>query len=352
LNQNAPEADWYENPDVLPRISVVIPMYNEESHIADCLNALLKQDYPSELLEIHVVDGASQDNSSKVVWEEFVSIGVPVQLHHNPDRKIPHSLNIGLNAATGQVLVILGAHAEVEPDFLKYNVENLRRAGVACAGGTLVNAGRTETQRSIGAVMGHPFALASAPHRFRKRPGFTRTVAFGAYRMEIFDEIGKFEEHGEISEDAELNLRILQAGYKIYYDPRVRTVYYPRRSLRALFRQMATYGILRASMYRKHRHGLSWLHFLPPLALTLLIILGLAALVSGQARLILVAAVGLYGLVIFSAGLTLKMRRRGVRLITMLAAFVLIHFCWAAGFLSGLLRKKVDFRLLAGEVNG
>ncbi len=57
--------------NILPRVSIVIPMYNEEQYIEASVRSVLSQDYPADKLEIHVVDSASTDDSVQVVQEQF-----------------------------------------------------------------------------------------------------------------------------------------------------------------------------------------------------------------------------------------------------------------------------------------
>jgi len=55
----------------LPSVSIIVPMRNERKHIARCLESVVKQDYPKDLMEVLVVDGMSQDSSRKIV-EDFI----------------------------------------------------------------------------------------------------------------------------------------------------------------------------------------------------------------------------------------------------------------------------------------
>lgn len=339
-----PIENWLTNPNVLPRVSVVIPMYNEAEHIGPCLEAVLKQDYPREKLEIHVVDGASEDGSADLVHKRFIATGAPVSLHHNADRNTARSLNQGIRAATGDVVIILGAHTEICPGFIALNIENLRRPEVACSGGTQLNVGLSRRQASIGAAMGHPFGMATAPYRYRKSPGMVHTVVYGAYPRQIFKQVGYFEEEGNIAEDADLNWRIIQAGYKIYFDPRIKTKYYPRSTLRALSRQMFRYGIFRAYLLRKHRQGISWLHLIPPVFIITLAALTGVAVHLQPVRPALVALAGSYLALALLFGITASVGKPQANPLLVALSYPTLHLSWGAGFLWGLGRPKIHFK--------
>ena len=71
----------------LPTVSVIIPMRNEEQYIGGCLESVINQDYPKELMEVLVVDGMSDDSSSEIV-AGFASRYSFVRLLHNPEQVI------------------------------------------------------------------------------------------------------------------------------------------------------------------------------------------------------------------------------------------------------------------------
>ncbi len=339
-----PAGAWLNDPRTEPSVSVVIPMYNEKRYIANCIDSVLNQDYPLDKLEIHVVDSSSTDGSEAVVRERYLAAGAPVLLHKNTQRKTSQSLNIGLKAATGDIIIILGAHAEMEPGFIRYNVENLRRTDVHCSGGTVKNVGQTVLQNSIGAAMSHPFATAAA-YRFQRRSGPQKTVVYGAYRREVFTKVGAFEEAGAVPDDAELNCRLLQAGLQIYYDPRIVSRYHPRSTFRALALQMFGYGYFRNQMFRKHYQSssISWFHLVPPVSLVLFAGLALAAGFYPPVRPGLTALAALYGLLLILFSVQASLRQRQGNPLLIAGAFVTTHVAWGLGFMRGLLQSRTRF---------
>lgn len=85
------------------RISVVIPVYNEESMIGPCLEAVLAQSRPAD--EVIVVDNNSTDRTADVLAE----FEHEVIVLHEPLQGVQHARNRGLNAATGDVIVRIDA---------------------------------------------------------------------------------------------------------------------------------------------------------------------------------------------------------------------------------------------------
>ena len=121
------------------RVSVVIPCRNEEKYIARCISSVINSDYPEELLEVLVCDGLSDDRTPEIV-NQFASECSSVKYLVNEKQTVPYALNLGVQNATGDIIVILGGHAEVYPDYIKTCVELLHNnSEFGCVGGLLVN---------------------------------------------------------------------------------------------------------------------------------------------------------------------------------------------------------------------
>ena len=90
--------------------------------------------------------------------------------------------------------------------------------------------------------MSSPFGVGNAAFRYSQEPQYTDTVAFAAYRRDVFERIGGFAEDIDFGEDDEFNYRLGDAGGKIFLTPKIRSVYHTRSSLPALFRQYRAYG--------------------------------------------------------------------------------------------------------------
>ena len=95
--------------------SIIIPTYNEENDIRRTCEALVNLDYPHK--EVIIVDGGSTDDTIKIVSEFVANSGF--KLLHQPIRGVGAPRNMGIRAATGEVVVILNADVFPRPDFLK-----------------------------------------------------------------------------------------------------------------------------------------------------------------------------------------------------------------------------------------
>jgi GT2 family glycosyltransferase len=317
-----------------PLVSIVIPMFNEAEAIERCIKSIFGQDYPQSLIDIVVADGGSLDGAREVV-ERLAAVHPNVRIVENPNRRTPAGLNAGIRNARGEVVIILGAHTRIQQDFVRLNVETMRRTGAPVTGGTQVNVGETFIQKTIGIAMGSPFGLASAPYRFSTQEQQVDTVVYAAYRRDLFDEVGLFDEERFISEDAEMNWRIRKAGHCIYYNPKIVSFYYPRKTFRLLCRQLYRYGILRVNVIKKHFDAAKPVHLVPVLTLAAAVVL-----LATRQWIPLLALFGLYAaaVAVFSVRAA---KIHGLRTLTVLPfLFPLIHLSWGLGFVVGIFKDR------------
>jgi GT2 family glycosyltransferase len=318
----------------LPLVSIVIPMFNESEAIECCLNSIFSQDYPQGKIEILVADGGSMDGAREKV-ESLVRMHPNLRIVENPKRRTPAGLNAGIRSANGDIVIILGAHTRIKEDFVRQNVEAMERERVNCTGGTQVNVGNTYMQKAIGIAMGSPFGLPSAPYRFSRSEKFVDTVVYAAYKRSLFDEVGLFDDELFISEDAEMNWRIRKAGHKIFYTPKIISYYYPRKSIPSLFRQLFRYGILRVNVIKKHLDAMKWVHLVPFLFLTGLILLMLFRMWK-----LFTFLLGFYVLAVVYYSLR-SAKRGGFQYFPVLPLlFLTIHLSWGLGFVAGFFKSQ------------
>jgi succinoglycan biosynthesis protein ExoA len=316
----------------LPRVSVVLPIRNEADHIEACLERLLRQDYPHDLLEILVIDGASDDGTREVV--ERVRANHPdadLRLLDNPERTVPPALNIGIRAARGAVIVRMDGHAVPAGDYVSACVAALARSGAANVGGVVVAEGATAFGQAVALATQHPLGAGDAKHRIGGAAGDVDTVPFGAFRREVFEKVGLFDESLVRNQDYEFNVRIRAAGERVHFDPRIRFAYTPRGSVRALWSQYLQYGWWKVETVRRHPASLRWRQAVPPAFVLFLLVALLAAPWSGLAAGALVAAVTVY---LGTLGaVAVRVARPPATPPKVLLAFVVLHFAFSFGFL-------------------
>lgn len=313
-------------------VSILVPIRNEEGYIRRCLGGLSNQTWKH--IEILVIDGCSTDQTRHIVQEQ-INQDSRFHLLDNPQQTAPWAMNHGLKAAKGTVIVRIDGHCEVEPDYVERCLGILNTTRADCVGGALRNVGETFWASVIALGMGSPFGVGNARFRYTEQAGEVDTLAFGAYRREVFERIGFFDTTLTRNQDDEFNYRLRAAGGKIWLDPSIRAVYYTRSTLKHLWWQYFQYGWWKVLVIRKHP-GSAQLRHLVPAGFVLVWLVSVAlALIGLDGGLALALLGSIYG----SACLWFATRLKPTNLASFLALLVVfptLHLAYGCGFWSGL----------------
>lgn len=331
-------------PEVVPRCTVIMPVRNEADFIERSLGSVLAQDYPSDLLQVLVVDGESDDGTRSAVERLARSRPGVVRLMSNPARTAPEALNLGLREASGDagdVIVRVDGHCVIPADYLRRCVRVLGETGVACVGGRMDTVGQTSLASAIATAQGSRFGVGGVAFRTgAARAGPVDTVAFGAYRRGVFEEVGGFDPELVRNQDDDLNYRLNRAGHTVWLDPSIVSVYFSRASLSSLWRQYYWYGSYKVRVIQKN--GLSSLRHLAPAGLVLALGAGGLASLATRSPVWFAAAAAPY--VAASLAAAVWAGRRRLRLMPLLPfAFATMHLAYGIGFLTGLWRWRRGF---------
>lgn len=328
----------------VPQISVIVPIRNEAAFIERCLTSLIHQTLARDRFEVLVVDGRSTDKTREIV-SRFVEHTPFLRLLDNPGQTAPHAMNIGLEEARADVIVRVDGHCELDPDYLETALEILAETGAGCVGGPLKNVGETYWARAIALGMSSPFGVGNALFRYAEQASEVDTLAFGAYRREVFETVGPFNEELTRNQDDEYNYRVRAAGFKIWLDPRLRSVYYTRGTLKSLWKQYYQYGFWKIRVLELHPGSLQLRHLIPALFWLALISGVLAALLLRPWGLLLLPAVVLSYLLgdLLFAWRQSRQNRQDSQdkqyFTALLLVFPTLHLSYGAGFWVALARR-------------
>jgi glycosyltransferase involved in cell wall biosynthesis len=219
-------------------VSVIIPCRNEERFIENCINSLLNQTYPKELMEIIAIDGFSEDRTRRII--KMYSGKYPfVKLIDNPQKYNPFALNIGIRNSKGDIIMVASGHARYENDFIEKCVGFMQESNADAAGGILKNIPQKETvfSKAIGFCLSSFFGSGNAFYKTgSKKPAQVDAFFGGCYKKEAFEKVGLFNEKLIRSQDIEFNKRLKKAGGKIFLIPDAVTYYYFRSGLSSFLR--------------------------------------------------------------------------------------------------------------------
>ena len=339
-----------------PPVSVVMPVRNEERHLAEAVRHVLGQDYQGEF-ELVLAVGPSADRTEQIA-RDLAAAQPRLTVVPNPTGKIPAALNVAVGAARHAVIARMDGHALMPSGYLATAVAALTETGAADVGGVMAAVGVTTFQQAVAWAMTSRAGVGSAAFHTGGVAGPVDSVYLGIYHRAAIERTGGWDEGMLRAEDWDLNYRIRAGGGRIWFTPDLRVTYRPRASVRTLAAQYFHYGRWRRVIVREHPETASFRYLAPPVAAALVTVgllaglAGLAALAAGGPAAAQWLTAGLAIPVIYLAGVTAVAAAlaRGVpakvraRIPLVLAA---MHMAWGAGFLTSprRLHRKSDARV-------
>jgi GT2 family glycosyltransferase len=342
-----------------PLVSVVMPARDEEEHIEVAVRSVLAQSVDD--LEVIVVDGMSTDGTCAVV-RAMAAEDRRVRLVSNPDRTIPHGLNLGLRAARGQFLSRCDAHAVLNQGYLAHAVELLRSdPTVGSVGGRRLGTAQSPSGRAVATALSSRFGVGDAFYHYGEQASDSDHATFGVLRVEVLRSLGGWDERLLVNEDVDLDHRVRAAGYRIRFEPAMVVHWRVRETLPEFVHQYRRYGRGKAAMVRKNGARAMRLRHLAPPALVLGLGTAVVVAVTGPVWVAAVLA-GPYAFAVMAVSAALGRHPQAVPRVVrgplpevevvpapvsrlrLAGAFAAMHLGWGLGFLEGLLlrRKPAD----------
>ncbi|HET9909417.1 MAG TPA: glycosyltransferase family 2 protein [Anaerolineales bacterium] len=324
-----------------PKVSIIVPCYNEQSTIRLLLEALREQTFPRADMEVVIADGISQDGTRDAIalFQRDYS-DLDVRVVDNKSRTIPAAVNRAIQASRGEIIVRMDAHSKPYPDYVQNCVNALEgNLGDTIGGIWEIHPGAESwVAKSIAVAAAHPLGVGDAFYRHTKQAAEVDTVPFGSFRRSLIDRVGYFDESLLTNEDYEFYVRVKKAGGRIWLDPSIRSIYFARATLSQLARQYRRYGFWKWRMLRRYPHTLRWRQALPPLFVLSVIVLGLVSLFIPFVGILLAIEILLYFSILLFVGLRVALRRRKHYLLFGLPlAISIMHVSWGGGFLWSIL---------------
>jgi succinoglycan biosynthesis protein ExoA len=324
-------------------VSVIMPVRNEERHLAEAVQHVLGQDYPGEV-EVVLAVGPSTDATPRIA-ERLAAADSRITVVPNPSGLIPAANNVAIKASRHPIVARVDGHALIPPGYLALAVQTLQETGADNVGGIMAAEGVTPFERAVAWAMTSLAGVGGAAFHVGGRAGPADTVYLGVYRRAALDRVGGYDESYHRAEDWEMNHRIRAAGGLIWFQPQLRVSYRPRASVAALGRQFYHYGRWRRVVSRHHAGTINLRYLASPLTL-LATSAGLAAGLAGLAAGVLgpwpalawlalgFGVPGAYLAGILAVAATAA-RDLGPRPLAWLpVALVTMHMAWGLGFLT------------------
>lgn len=243
-----------------PKVSILIPAYNEEVGLLSTVKTILASEYRN--IEVIVINDGSTDSSDQKM-QEFLAAqnvweGIEVKYFYKENGGKGRALNYGLEKAAGDIIMSIDADCVLTPTTVGNFVKRFDNPHVMAAVGN-VSIGNTDTL--LGTIQYLEFLFS---FYFKKAESLLGTIyiiggAAGAFRKEVFEQLGGYNP-ANITEDIELSVRIQAAGMKIVYASDAMVYTEGAVSLKGLVKQRLRWKRGRFQTFFSHRHLFFSLH--------------------------------------------------------------------------------------------
>ena len=311
----------------LPSSLIVIPCLNEAAHIS----ALLGQLCPAAArlgARIVVADGGSTDGTLAIV-EQIAAKDPRVVLLHNKRRIQSAAINlaVGTFGEGAEYLIRIDAHGGYPDDYCDRLLEEALATSADSVVVSMLTSGSGAVQKSVAAAQNSKLGTGGSKHRHLSAGEWVDHGHHALMRISAFGAVGGYDETFSHNEDAELDYRLRQAGYRIWMSGKTQMVYYPRASLKGLYFQYLGYGRGRAKNVLKHR-VIPKVRQMVPLAVLPVVLLAAFSFVHWIAAVPLL----IWASVCLGYGLATAIRQRNADIALTGVSAMVMHFGWSVGF--------------------
>lgn len=235
-----------------PVVSFIIPVKTETVQLQQCIDSIIRQEYPLGRIEI-------------------ITVG--------PELNQPSARNNAIKRSTGEFIFNFNAHAVAKPDLVRVVLSKFN--STVDAVGYRVD---SFPETTISKLLESPFAGAGTGVYTQNVQGTedraVRHVPFVCYRRSVFEKVGFFDESFNSGCDSELNHRLFKAGMTLLYTADTGASLNKPSTLNGLFRKMYNYGYARGRIIRKHPDSQLLLHLVPEVCFFSLLVLCVLSLFS------------------------------------------------------------------------
>ncbi len=243
------------NPRIHPRLSIIVPAYNEEDSIGECIRSILEQDYPRELLEVIVVDDGSRDLTYKIA--EWYSIRYPFikVVRHIVNLGKAEALWTGIRQARGDFIAIIDADTKLASrntlSRMVYLLEMNDEAG--CVTGIVEPASSRPNMVITLQELEYLFGI-NFGRRVQSFMGWLLIVpgSLSLYRGYVLRSLARAPDD-TLAEDFDLTITTIKKGLKAVFDPYFRSYTKPAVSFRELYKQRLRWYYGGLQVLAKHR---------------------------------------------------------------------------------------------------
>jgi glycosyltransferase involved in cell wall biosynthesis len=322
-----------------PTISIIIPTLNEEKFIASCLDSVLQQTYPTENMDIMIIDGGSTDKTQEIVGE-YHTLYDNIRLIHNHGKIQSIAFNIGVTNSTAPYIIRLDAHVTYDKYYVEKCIDGLKaNQNIGNIGGKcIIHPANNTIWAQTNAILNHSkFGIGGASFRVGTEAKEVDSVPFGAFPRKVVEHVGGMREDLRRGEDNEYNSRIRKAGYQVFFDPTIVSTYYSRPTLRTSCQQMFANGESIGNLLYIDKSAIGIRHFIPLLFVLYIIFGGTLSMVSKSILYLYLCGIGLYFICDIVASSYASFKYGIKYFIPLFLMFFCVHISYGLGTIKGII---------------
>ena len=320
-----------------------MPCRNEFGTIEECIVNAFEFEPPEGGFELIVIDGMSDDGTRERL-ERMKERYKDLVVIDNPERTVPHAMNLGIRNAGGEYIVRVDARCVHPRNYLVELLALSMETKADNVGGVLQPLGTTYTQSAIARAYRSRIAVGGALRDRGEYVGENDTVYGGCFRKDRLVEVGMYDESMVRNQDDELSFRIRKSGGRIFQSGKIRVGYYPRTRFRQLSKQFLQYGFWKTIVIRKHPLQASMRHYIPALFVAGLVALSAGSFFDGRVATLFLLFTAFYLFAVSVAAFLVCWPQEWQLLPGVGLSIVLMHVGYGTGFLIGLASNTLNLR--------
>ena len=323
------------------KVSISIVALNEEKYLPNILQDILQQTYLHGDMEILLIDSISQDKTKKIMLDfadKYQNEFGQIKVLDNAGKRQANGWNVALKNYEGEAIIRIDAHAHIPQDFVSKNIARLENGEYVC-GGRRPSIAEEDTLSAKLLLAAESAMLGSGISSFRnsEKSGYVKSIFHGAYRREVFDKVGFFDERLGRTEDNDIHQRIRVAGYKIFMDKDIVSYQYVRPTLKKMLMQKFMNGYWIGKTMYVNPSCVS-VYYFAPFVFVISLLLSAILFINGDSHMLAFITV-LYGFVMLISGvIAIKDNKWNFSFIGIIPVCFLMHVCYGMGITKGLLR--------------